>query len=213
MKDIRFINLDQLENYEPKFRISLIRRYHSLYTQKYRWFVRPLKGRAYYCNGERPNEIGVEIFDCDWTPEQWDTRPYRHFYNPIQDAWYESYARHGLPPLSEYNYGYGREDSLITKNGKPWYYGMFRDGNTSAHYWVESDDIWITHKGSHTNYYGASGKHTQGATFSTTVDVKKPLTEPIMAAAKALNKRKFNGVYRPFIDKLVELYGLNHTQI
>lgn len=101
------------------------------------------------------------------------------------------------------------------KDGEPIYYGMYRHNgdNLSAHWWADKNDVWILHNGSQTNYYGESDRHTQGATFSTVEAVKKPLIEPVMKVAKALNVAKYKGVYTPFIDRLVELYGLNHTQI
>lgn len=219
MTQIKRIPIDLLRSLPYQNQADYIAKYHALCTQKYDWFIRPFSDyneQSFYAKGEMPiASVWSEIFDCNWTPEQWSRRPYRYLYNPIQDAWYESYARYGLPPLSEYNYGYKREDSLILKNGQPFYYGMYRDngGNTSAHWFVDRDDIWILHNGSHTHYYGASGRHTQGAMFSQITDVKKPLTEPIMRAAKAMNTAKYNGIYTPFIERLVELYGLNHTQI
>jgi len=211
---IKRIPTDLLRSLPRQNQADYIAKYHALCTQKYDWYVRESGGGAYYSNGDIPIlQGGDEAFDCNWTPEQWHLRPYRYFYNPVQGAIYKSYARYGLPSLSEYHYGWKREDSLILKNGQPYYYGMFRDGDTSAHYWPQTGDIWITHNGSHTNYYGASDKHTQGGTFSTVTDVKKPMTEPIMTAAKKMNRAKYNGLYAPFIERLVELYGLNHTQI
>lgn len=216
MTQIKRLPIELLRNMPLDKQSEYIFKYHALCTKKYDWFVRPKKGEAYYTLGERPKlQAGVEVFNCNWTPEQWNTRPYRHFYNPVQDAVYESFARYDLPSLDDYGYGWSREDSLILKNGKPWYYGMFRDngGNTSAHWWVESGDIWITHNGSHTHYYGINQKHKQGGTFMMVVEVKKPIIEPIMKAAKAMDKPKYKGVYQPFIDRLIELYGLNRTQI
>lgn len=207
--------VSELERCEPRLRTRLIFRWHALQTEKMRWFVRPqhMSDKAYYCGGERPTPEWHEVFDCDWTPAEWATKPYKYVYNPIQDATYAYYARYGLPSLADYGYGWAREDSLILKNGEPHYYGMFRDNDVSAHYYVESGDIWITYNGSHTHYYGESDRHTQGGTFSTVADVKKPSIEPVMKAAKALSKAKYKGVYAPFIDRLVELYGLNRTQI
>lgn len=216
MTKIKRIPTDLLRRLPRENQADYIAKYHALCTQKYDWYVRESGGGAYYSNGDVPIlQGGDEAFDCNWTPEQWHLRPYLYFYNPVQGAIYKSYARYGLPPLSEYHYGWKREDSLILKNGQPYYCGMFRDngGNTSAHWFVERDDIWIMHNGSYTYYYGASGHHTQGGTFSTVTDVKKPETEPIMAAARAMNTAKYKGVYKPFIERLIELYGLNKTQI
>lgn len=211
---IKHIPILLLRNLPIKKQSEYIFKYHKLCTRKYDWFVRPFEDNAYYVKGELPKlESGTEVFDCNWTTEQWNTLPYRHFYNPIQNAVYTSYARYGLQPLSEYGYGWKREDSMIKKNGDVWYYGMFRDNDVSAHWWVESGDIWITYGSSHTHYYGESKKHAQGGTFSSVLDVKSPMIEPIMKAAKTLNKAKYKGFYKPFIDHLVELYGLNRTQI
>lgn len=219
MTQIKRIPVELLRQLPRENQAEYIAKYHALCTQKYDWLVRPFSDyneQSFYAKGERPiTSVWSEIFDCNWTPEQWHTRPYRYLYNPIQDAWYESYARLGLAPLSEYDYGHKREDSLILKNGQPHYYGMFRDngGNVSAHWFVDRDDIWIMHNGSHTHYYGASGEHTQGGTFSSVVGVKNPLIEPVMKAAKAMNTAKYKGVYKPFIERLVTLYKLNETQI
>lgn len=191
-------------------------KYHALCTQKYDWFVRESNGVVYYANGERPKLASGDVaFDCNWTPEQWCSRPYMTYIHEGNGSLYEHYARYGLAPLSEYHYGWKREDSLLTKDGAPIYYGMFRHNgdNLSARWWTESGDIWILHNGSQTNYYGASDQHTQGATFSMVEDVKNPSIEPVMKAAKAMNVAKYNGLYGPFIAKLVEVYGLNKTQI
>lgn len=208
-----YLPIESLERYAPKVRLSLIRRYHALYTQKYRWFVRPLSERAYYCDGERPNEIGEEIFDCDWTPNQWNTRPYRHFYNPVQDAWYESYARYGLPSLAEYDYGHTREDYLITRNGEPWRY--FYSENGMWAWWFPHDKtLEVVNNGFYTRAH-VDGTFNQGR-FSEVYSEKPSKsvdTAPVMAVARKMNAKKFDGAYQPVIDRLVEVFNLNETQI
>lgn len=133
--------------------------------------------------------------------------------HPITGEIVEHYARYGLPPLSEYSYGYKREDALMTVGGEPRYMAMFRhnESDTSAYWWCENDSIWITQGSSNTHY--DAGHHRQGATFSTVIPTKKPIIEPVMKAAKALNGAKYGGFYRPFIEKLIEVYGLNATQL
>lgn len=216
MAQIKRIPIELLRQLPRKNQADYIAKYHALCTEKYDWYVRERNGGAYYANGERPElAIGDTAFDCNWTPEQWHTRPYMTYIHEGNGSLYEHYARFGLEPLSIYHYGWKREDSLVMKDGEPIYYGMYRHNgdNLSAHWWVGSGDIWITYNDSQTNYYGASDKHTQGATFSTVADVKKPAIEPVMKAAKAMNVAKYKGVYKPFINRLVELYGLNETQI
>lgn len=216
MTEIKRLPIELLRQLPRKNQADYIAKYHALCTEKYDWYVRENNGNVYYANGDRPElTVGDTVFDCNWTPEQWRSRPYMTYIHEGNGSLYEHYARYGLEPLSIYHYGWKREDSLITKDGEPIYYGMFRHNsdNLSAHWWAESGDIWIAYNGSHTHYYGMSDRHTQGATFSSVTDVKKPLIEPIMKAAKALNVAKYEGVYKPFIDRLVELYGLNRTQI
>ena len=216
MTQIKLLPFDLLHNIPRENQADYIAKYHALCTEKYDWYVRERNGGVYYANGERPVlTAGATVFDCNWTPEQWNTRPYMTYIHEGNGSLYEHNARFGLEPLSIYHYGWKREDSLVVKDGEPIYYGMYRHNgdSLSAHWWPESGDIWTTYNGSQTNYYGASDKHTQGATFSTVTDVKKPAIEPVMKAAKALNRVKYKGVYKPFIDRLVELYGLNETQI
>lgn len=208
----KYLPTELLRNYPSKYILG----YHALCTHKYDWAVHPKGDSMYYCNGERPHlNVGDLVYDCNWTPEQWSKRPYKSYIHEGNGSLYEHYARYGLEPLSIYHYGGKREDSQVTKDGEPIYFGMHRHNsdNLSAHWWRESSDIWILHNGSQTNYYGASDKHTQGATFSSIEDVEKPLIEPAMKAAKAMNVAKYNGLYAPFIAKLVEVYGLNETQI
>lgn len=214
MTRIKRLPFDILRNIPRENQADYIAKYHALCTEKYDWFVRPRKGEVYYANGERPElAVGDTAFDCNWTPEQWPSRPYKAYIHEGNGALYEHYARYGLEPLSIYHYGWKREDSLVMKNGEPIYYGMYRHNgdSLSAHYWSDKNDIWITYNGSHTHYW--NGRHTQGATFSTVEDVKKPMIEPSMKAAKAMNVAKYKGMYAPFIAKLVEVYGLNETQI
>src|SRR5690554_4311248 len=81
-----------LSRYAPRVRASMIRRWHALQTERRDWFVCPQHiefGRAYYCDGERPQVDWHEVYDCNWTPEQWRSRPYKRVYNPVLDATFE----------------------------------------------------------------------------------------------------------------------------
>src|SRR5699024_761905 len=82
---------------------------------------------------------GVEIFDCEWVPDEWNTHPYRYFYNPVQESLYTSYARQGLPPLSEYSYGYKREDSIVLRDNEI-YFVYFSIAGKMSVWWSPLDD-------------------------------------------------------------------------
>lgn len=215
MTDRRYINFAPLERYSPKVRASLIRRYHALYTYKYDWFVRQVNEASFYCNGERPDVAGAEIFNCNWTNDTWYTVPYKHFYNPIQGVWYTSYARQGLPPLAEYNFGYTREDSIVMKDGSL-HFVYFSEG-TKYVWWSPNDDrfaLKLVHDGWYTLAHSTDDGYTfEEGTFMHTKPVKKPNIDTVMKVAKRMNAKKYRGVYRPLIDKLVEIYGLNSSQI
>lgn len=211
--------VEECRKYIPRDNLSLQRdgrilAYHRICEKNYDWRVVPNDDAMYYIDGDMPKlEPGMVVFNCNWTPDQWSTTPYKSYLHPINGKVVKHYARYGLPPLSEYSYGYKREDALVTVNGNIHYMAMFRhnESDISAYWWLEDDSIWITQGGSHTHY--DSGIHRQGATFNTIEPTKKPIVEPIMKAAKALNSAKYGGFYRPFIEKLIEIYGLNATQI
>lgn len=206
MKFVPFELLERMPHY-----FEYLSKYRTLCTRKYDWWVRLDLGLDYYVNGERPIVDDAEVFNCNWTPEKWNLEPY--VYIRRQGNEIIKYAREGLEPLDKYSYGWKREDSKVVKNGEVIYYGLFRSGDVSAHYFVDSGDIWVVWGSSHTNYYGASGTHTQGALFSQVKPIKKPLNEPVMKAAIKLNAQKNKGFYKPFVDRLVELYDLNRSQI
>lgn len=210
---------EEYRKYVPRDNLSLQRdgriiAYHRICEKNYDWRVVPNDDAMYYFDGDMPKlEPGMVVFNCNWTPEQWSTTPYKSCLHPIAGKIVKHYARYGLPPLSEYSYGYKREDALVTVGEKPHYMAMFRhnESDISAYWWLEEDSIWITQGGSHTHY--DSGSHRQGATFSTVKPTKNPIVEPIMKAAKSLNSAKYNGFYKSFIEKLIDVYGLNATQI
>lgn len=203
-----------LSRYAPRVRASMIRRWHALQTERRDWFVCPQHiefGRAYYCDGERPQVDWHEVYDCNWTPEQWRTRPYKRVYNPVLDATFEYYAKYGYPPLSEYGYGYTRRDWLVTKDGKPHQY-FFYD---SCDYWAWcfpcDDTLKVFSNGIYVTRY-IDGTYSQG-TFTTQEPVKKPASELISAVAKRMNAKKYEGAFDPVIDRLVTVYGIRKDQL
>lgn len=210
----KYIPLALFERMSRRNKNTLIPKYHTLCEKKYDWRVNPARGSMYYCNGDRPTLMrGDTVYCCNWTPETWDSVPYKAYIHPSTGELIEHYARHGLPSLAEYGFGYKQEDSRITSNGRTIYYGMYRDNgaNLSAHYFVNDDAFLILVNGSQTEY--VRGKHIQGASFSRRKEVAKPLPDFAMRAAKAMNTQKYKGVYAEFITRLVQIYGLNETQI
>lgn len=215
MKDIRYINFAPLKRYSPRVLASLIKRYHALYTQKYDWFVRPYFDVPFYCNGERPDILSAEVFDCNWTPNVWDTVPYRYFRSPGSRSLYKSYAKQGLPTLAEYDYGYTRRDSLITIDDVP-HFVYFSEDNKYV-WWHPNETKYalkVTYDGWQTYAYVNDDGYTfEEGTFSHMKAVKNPNIDTVMKVAKLMNAKKYRGAYQPLIDKLIEVYGLNRTQI
>lgn len=202
------------DRYDSRVRHNLIAGYHHKLAQKHRWFVRPLigHGRSYYCDGDLPQLGGIEIFDCDWTPDQWATRPYRHFYNPVQAIHYASYTVPGLPTLDEYGYGYTRRDSLITRDGETWRKDFH--GDQQLVLWTLCDDtqplsidnrgIWTTAK--------PDGTFTQG-TFTAQEVTKKPNIDAIIPVVKAMRSAKYEGFYEDLAQHLIETFKIPSTRI
>lgn len=177
-----------------------MKRHHRELTKKHRWLVRSLDD-YFYCDGDRPEIPAVEILDCDWTPEQWYTRPFRHFYNPVQEAWYVSYAEQGLPPLSEYDYGFSRVETLILKNGNPFKYYFAKNGKYAS--WAieyEGSPIYTMVNGVYTKNYG--GKVTQG-TFGHEDEVKSADTSFVIPVIRELQKNKYSGFYGKLVDEII----------
>lgn len=220
MSKRHYVPTEALDRYAPKVRASLIRRYHALYTKKYRWFVRPFQDQAFYCDGEIPQIDGAEIFDCNWTPDRWHDTPYKYFYNPHQKAWYKSYAREGLPSLSEYGYGYNREDYKVTKNDEFYSYSFPSANNVDSFgyvWWYELNGkrtLKVVLGGLHTYAYD-DGTFFQGS-FSELGEakpLKKVDNSAAMTLAKRMNGRKYKGAYEPLINEMIRVFGLNRTQI
>ena len=199
------------DRYAPPVRYNLIKGYHRKLTEKHRWYVRSLDD-YFYCDGERPNIPAVEIFDCDWSPDEWDKRPYRHFYNPIQKAWYESYAHEGYPPLSEYDYGFTREDSLVLRNGEPFVY-YFRIHGKMAAEWRPMDEgspLRLMYNGIHSRAYNDEIK--QGV-FMDCEPVKKTNSDVITPILRELYKKKYRDFYNNMAKEIIKRFNIPSNQI
>lgn len=207
MNKYRLPSREVFDKYEPAVRSNLIKEYHRKLTQRHRWFVRSLDD-YFYCDGEeRPSIPGVEIFDCDWTPEEWNTRPYRHFYNPIQEAWYRSFAHEGLPPLCKYDYGYVREDSKIMRDDETYFIRFNIPGRMVVN-WSPLDEgssLTIVYKGVYSRYYG--GVISQGV-FEYCNPVKKAKADVIIPVIREIIKEKYNGVYIDVSRVIIERFDI-----
>ena len=211
IKKYRLPPREVFERYEPIVRNKLIRGYHRKLTERHRWLVRSLTD-YFYCDGDMPDLPAVEIFDCDWTPEQWSTRPYRYFYNPIQGAWYTSYAREGLPPLSEYDYGFTREDSLILRAGEPFFVRFYQYGSMAVS-WSPIDEgspLSVMYKG----VYSRSYKNTisQG-TFSHCNPVKRSDSNVLIPVIKEITKDKYRNIYKDVSEEIIERFGVPRNSL
>lgn len=199
------------DRYAMRTRYNLISGYHRKLTSKHRWYVRSLTD-YYYCDGDRPADEGVEIFNCDWTPDVWDSVPYRHFYNPVDGVWYADYAKQGLPTLHEYGYGYRREDSLITRGGER-HFVYFVKGNTFV-WWHPNDNsrpLKVVHDGLYSQVY-ADGSITQGI-FSSQEGVKQAIQEPLISAIMEMRKKHYRGFYDDLATEIIERFGVSRNRL
>lgn len=199
------------DRYMPIVRNNLMKGYHRRLTEKHRWFVRSLDD-YFYCDGDRPDLPAVEIFDCDWTPSEWDSRPYRHFYNPVQLAWYTSYAREGLPPLSEYSYGYTRENSLILRNGKPFSIRFTINGRMAVnwHPMNEGRPLSVMYDGIYSRAY--NDEISQGI-FSHWDPVKRTESSELIPVIREITKKKYQDIYKDLANEIIERFNVPRNEI
>lgn len=205
MKKYRLPSREVFDRYAPAIRFNLIRGYHRNLTERHRWFVRTLDD-YFYCD-DFPTIPGAEVFDCNWTPDEWNIRPYRHFYNPIQDAWYTSYAREGLPTLREYDYGYTREDSKILRNGTVYAIRFSTYGKMMVH-WAPLDvgsPLTISYKGIYSRSYNE--ELSQG-TFMHCVPVKRVDPNVLIPVIREITKAKYEGVYEDVSEEIIYRFGV-----
>ena len=205
MKKHRLPPREVFDRYAPAVRFNLIRGYHRKLTERHRWFVRTLDD-YFYCD-DFPNIPGAEVFDCDWSPDEWNIRPYRHFYNPIQDVWYTSYAREGLPPLSDYDYGYTREDSKVLRDGKEFFVYFNMGGNMTVRWSPlnEGSPLRVMCKGVITR---SNGKEITQGTFMHEEPTDKPVDNVLIPVILEIRKEKYRGVYEEVSNEIIERFGV-----
>lgn len=207
--------LDTLKRYDYKVRQRILKQYHNKLRVKHNWLVRGLKNDLpyyFYCDGELPQLEGVEIFDCNWTPEEWNTKPYRYFYNPVQKAMYKSYAHHSTPSLDEYDYSFNRGDCMITKNDKL-HFMYFNNGTNYARWELDYDlqALTVIHNGFYSVSYN-NGEMLQG-THSSKEKVKKVDDSRIIPVLKQMNNKKYNGVYNEMIEEVIARFGVPRNRL
>lgn len=191
--------------------------YHKEQTALHDWFVRPQhvskEKSSYYCDGELPLVDWDEVFNCNWTPDKWNKEPYKYVYNPITDTLFKYYGRYGLPTLEEYGYGYTREDWLVTANDEPHQYFYLNNRNPFVSIWcfpcdntlkVVCNDIHI--------HLNSDGSFSEG-TFMNQCITSNPSIDIILKVIKLMNNKKYEGSFKPVIEKLIDVFKINRSQI
>lgn len=214
MTIIKNIPIDIFNGMSSINKSILIPKYHKLCTEKYDWLVRDHNNNTtYYIKGDLPDLIdGICVYDCNWNPDDWDNKPYKYYKKPFTNIIVNHYARYGLPTLNEYDYGYTREDCLVTENNTAVFYAIQSNVTGDYAYWdIKKNTLTMNISGYYVDYY--NGVFNEGCSFSSKKDVKHGNSELVLKLCKKINNRKFKNLYQPFIEKLIEVYKINKSQI
>lgn len=189
--------------YEPRVRFNLIRGYHRKMAAKHRWFIREFNGGSYYMDNDKLPRVDAqfyEIFDCGWSPEEWDTRPFK--YNVTTTSVTEEYrAERSQPFPIDYEgqtVGYRRSGNWTLK---------IYDEN--GRYFVRGEEGWHTNNnGIYTRYSEKTGEITVG-TFGNEIAVKKVFDKEVLPVLRGMKAVKWRGFYDEDIEYVLSTANLD----
>lgn len=199
--------LEVFERYEPRVQFNLIRGYHRKMAAKHRWFIREFEGDCYYMDGDelpKIDAVSYEIFDCWWTPTEWNIRPY--IYRIFNDVVTEEYRAERSLPFPDNHVGL---TVGYRRNGE-WIWKYYDEGMRTFH---RTKEGWYTlNNGIYTRYYASDGRILIG-TFGNEIPVKGVLNGEILPVLKGMKAKKWRGFYDDDIEHVLQTVSIDRRYL
>ena len=185
-----------LDRYAPTVRFNIINGYHRKLASKHRWYVREWEGDFYYTDGDDLPTVEGEMFDCRWSPAEWNTRPYK--YNVTNGMVTEEYRSFSAKPWPD---DYLSSAIGYRRNGE-WLMKIYNDGKR---WFVRDKHGWHTNYcGFYVRYSEVTGELTAGK-FSNMKLVKTAPDKEILPVLRGMKSVKWRGFYDEDVEHVAKI--------
>lgn len=197
---------------------------HKKYSDAYDWFVKPYKinnqdTKPYYCKGELPKELYGEVINCNWDKENWNIEPWEYRINPNSITGKDIVEVYKSQRSDKHGHGYNSEEiggkRLGTRNwGTKFLIGGMGEKVTV---WGNKDEKELhmsVRKGDKSIVTDLlkDGSFTTGV-FLYREKKERVEDEYVLPVLRELKKKKYKGFYNDLYNFIVEVTGVNTSDL